>query len=191
MKRTQRNLALILTAIAILWLVLRQFPLLTAMWVCGGLLALGVLVALLGIGFVIGRYRMRKKQWDRALERFRAFEQRLLLRRWTVILRPLFVGIYTFDGVALARNDIATCLMHLGKGDEAVQWLRAALQRDPLYAIPYINLAMVAAARDDETSMRRDLRRAVDLGYSPAGAQQILTRLLARSGSSLARILEP
>jgi tetratricopeptide (TPR) repeat protein len=191
MKRPPRNLLIILTALAVAWLVLRMLlPLIEALWAAAGLLALGLILVVWGRDFVIGRYRMRRRDWQRALERFKRFEHKLLDNPLSALLMPLYVGIYSFDGVAIARNNIGVCLINLTEMDQAVRWFRAALQRDPLYPVPYINLATIAATRNDAATIQREIRRAVELGYSPAGAQLLLRRLLARANESAERRLD-
>jgi tetratricopeptide (TPR) repeat protein len=190
MKRTQRNLLIILSVIAATWILLRQLPLVVALWTLGAIMLIALILILLARDFFIGRYRARKREWQKALDRYQRFEHKLLTKRWTAVLTPLYFGIYTFDGVALARNNIGQALMNLGRLAEAEQWLRAALQRDPLYAIPYINLGIVAGMHGNEAVARRELRRAVELGYSPVGAQQVMRRILARSNEGAGKLLE-
>ena len=190
MKRTQRNLLIILSVITASWILLRQLPLVTALWTLGAVVVIGLILAILGRDFFIGRYRARKRDWQKALERYQRFEQKLLTRWHSALLAPLFFGIYTFDGVALARNNIGQALMNLGKLDEAEQWLRSALRRDPLYSIPYINLGIIAGMRRNEAVAKREIRRAVELGYSPAGAEQVMRKILARSNEGTGRMLE-
>jgi tetratricopeptide (TPR) repeat protein len=190
MKRTQRNLLVILSIIAASWILLRQLPLITALWTLGAVVLIGVILIVLARDFFIGRYRARKRDWHKALERYQRFERKLLTRRWTTLLAPLYFGIYTFDGVALVRNNIGQSLMNLDKLDEAEHWLRSALQRDPLYAIPYINLGIIAGMRGSEAVAKREIRRAVELGYSPVGAQQVMRKILARGSEGAGRMLE-
>lgn len=191
MKRPPRNLLIILTALAVAWLVLRMLlPLIEALWAAAGLLAIGLILIVWGRDLVIGRYRMRRRDWRRALERFQRFEKRLLGNPLNALLMPLYVGIYSFDGVAIARNNIGICLLNLAELDEAVRWFRSALQCDPLYPVPYLNLATIAATRNDIATMQREIRRAVQLGYSPASAQLLLRRLLARASESAERFPE-
>ena len=61
---------------------------------------------------------------------------------------------------------------------------RSAAAR-PEYAVPYVNLAVVAATRRDEAGARREMSKAVQLGYSPAGAQRILRRALDRANEKI------
>jgi hypothetical protein len=44
-----------------------------------------------------------------------------------------------------------------------------------------VNLAIIAATRCDEANARREMSKAVQLGYSRASAQRILHRALAKA----------
>lgn len=190
MMRPQRNLLLMLSPIAVLWLVLRTVPWAVGRWVGVAFVLAAFALLLLGRDFLIGRYRMKRRDWQRAIDRFRRFERKVESPRWATLLVPTYCSLYSLDGVAIARNNIAVCLMNLRSLDEAEGWLRSALRRDPLYALAYVNLGTIAALRGDETRARRELQRAVDLGYSPSGAQVLLRKALARANQSAGKTLE-
>lgn len=190
MKRPQRNLLIILSSIAVIWVLLRLMPLSTGLWIAAGLLALGLILSVLGRDFLVARYRSRRRDWAKAIASYQRFEKMLLTSRLGDLLVPLYLGIYTFDGVAITRNNIAQALMNLGKLEEAEGWLRSALQRDPMYATPYINLGTIAVMRGQESHARRHFQRAVDLGYSATGAQQALAKALARANQAVGKVLE-
>lgn len=176
MKQVQRNLLILLTAAAALWLAVRGLPLIASLSVLGALLLLLLVLALWGRDFIIGRVRARRRQWDKALARYQKFERRLLTRRGASLLLPIYMNMYSFDGVAITRNHIGLCFMHLKQLDEASRWLRAALQGDPLFALPYVNLGIIACWQSDRPAARRHLQRAVDLGFSPRAAQLLLQK---------------
>ena len=180
MKRTQRNLLIILSTAAVIWILLQQLHGAWVLWTAGAILAFGLVLSVWARDFLIGRYRNSRRDWRKAIESYRRFEKKLLANRWSSLLVPIYLSIYTFDGVAIARNNIAQAFINLGELDEAGGWLRSALQRDPLYATPYINLGIIAAMRKDGAKAQREFQRAVDLGYSPTGAQQLLRRVLAK-----------
>jgi tetratricopeptide (TPR) repeat protein len=190
MKRPQKNLLVLLSVVAVPWVVLRELPLLVTLAFTGLLLLLALVLMVIGRDFLVGRYYSRKREWRRAMERYSRFERRLLTSRVNALLIPLYLGIYSFDGVAITRNNIAHSLMNLGELDEAVRWLRMALQRDPLYAVPYTNLGTIAAMRNDRSTAQVEFRRAVELGFSPTGAQELLRRALAKANSAMGRTLE-
>jgi tetratricopeptide (TPR) repeat protein len=180
-KRPHRNLLIILSALAVTWMVLMRMPSFIAIWIAVALFVFGLGLLHWARDFMIGRYRTGRRDWLGAAESFERFEKKLLTARWSIALVPLYLSIYTFDGVAIARNNIGQSLMSLKEYDRAVHWLRSALQRDPLYAIPYLNLGTIAALRGDEANARVEFRRAVELGYSPTGAQELLRRALANA----------
>ena len=190
MTRPQRNLLLILSPVAVRWLVLRSVPWSVGRWVGLAFLLAGIALVLIGRDFLIGRYRMRCTDWRRAIDRFRRFERRLESPAWSTLLLPVYCSLYSLDGIAVARNNIAVCLMNLKSFDEAEGWLRSALRRDPLYALAYVNLGTIAALRGDEMRARRELQRAVDLGYSASGAQLLMRKALARANELAGKTLE-
>lgn len=181
MKRPQRNLLIILSACAVLWLVLLRVPAFMSVWVSVALIVFAIGLISWARDFMIGRYRTARRRWRDAADSFERFERKLVGARWSAVLIPIYLSIYTFDGVAIARNNIAQSLMNLKDFEGAVRWLRSALQRDPLYAIPYVNLGTIAALRGDGESARLEFRRAVELGFSPNSAQALLRRALAKA----------
>jgi len=185
MKRTQRNLFIIMAAMVAFYSIVTRLPWQAALAVAGAALVAFVAMGVWGRDFFIGRRLARRREWANAIERYQRFEQKLLKASWRRVTVVLYLSIYTFDGVAVARNDIAQAFMNAGDLDSAVAWLRSALQRDPQYPVPYVNLSVVAAMRRDETTARREMSKAVQLGYSPVGAQQILRRALEKANEKI------
>lgn len=181
MKRPQRNLLIVLSALAVLWLVLFRLPPLLALWLAVAVVVFGCGLLLYSRDLLAGRYRAGKGEWRKAIERYSRFEQKLLASRLSIVLLPLYLNVYSFDGVAIMRNNIALGHINLNELDEAVRWLRLALQRDPLYAVPYTNLGTVAALRGETATARLEFRRAVELGFNPGVAQTLLRRALAKA----------
>jgi tetratricopeptide (TPR) repeat protein len=181
MKRPQRNLFIILSAVAMTWLVLMRLPGAMALWCAVAMLVFGFGLAVYARDFMIGRYRTGKREWRHGIDSYLRFEKKLLSSRLSVVLIPLHLSLYSFDGVAIARNNIGQCLMGLNELDEAVRWLRSSLQRDPMYAVPYTNLGTIAALRGDAAAAHIEFRRAVELGFSPAQAQRLLRQALAKA----------
>jgi hypothetical protein len=64
------------------------------------------------------------------------------------------------------------------------------LQRDPLYPLPYLNLGVIAAMRDQPELAEREMRKAVQLGYSPTGAQKLLRSVLAAANTGIGRLMK-
>jgi tetratricopeptide (TPR) repeat protein len=180
-KRPQRNLLIVLSALAVLWLVLLRLPPLISLWLAVAAVVFGFGLLVYARDFLVGRYRTGKREWRRAFESYASFEKKLLESRLSVVLLPIYMSIYSFDGVAIARNNMGQSLMNLNELDEAARWLRSALQRDPLYCVPYTNLGTIAALRGDAAAAQLEFRKAVELGFSPRGAQELLRRALAKA----------
>jgi tetratricopeptide (TPR) repeat protein len=181
MKRTQRNLFIIMAAMVAFYSIVTRLPWQAALAVAGAALVAFVALVVWGRDFFVAKRLARRREWVRAVERYQRFEQKLLKAHWRHATVVLYLSIYTFDGAAIVRNDIAQAYIDAGDLDRAVTWLRSALQRDPQYPVPYVNLSVVAAMRRDEATARREMSKAVALGYSPVGARRILRRALAKA----------
>ena len=135
-KRTQRNLFIIMAAMVAFYSIVTRLPWQAALAVAGGALLGFFALAIWGRDFFVGRRHTRRREWSAAVESYQRFERKLLGARWRQLAVVLYLGIYTFDGVAVARNNIGQALMNAGDLDGAVRWLRAALQRDPSTQCP-------------------------------------------------------
>lgn len=153
-----------------------------------------VFVALLvtwGRDFYRGRSFLRRRQWARALRHFERYERKLSAARFHRLLNALHLSIYTRDGVALALNNIAVCRMNLREMPAATQALKLALARDPRYAVPHANLAVIAALAGDEATALEELAEAARLGYAEQGAQLLVRRALASANATLGKAFHP
>jgi hypothetical protein len=180
MKRTQRNLFIIMAAMIAFYAIMTRLPWQVTVGIGAAIIVALLALAVLSRDFFRARRHVRRREWLKAAERLQRFEQKLLAARWQRPAIVLYLSIYSFDGVAIARNYIGEALVNAERLEEATQWLRAALLRDPHFALPYVNLAIVAALLKDGTTARREMARAVQLGFSPVQAQRILHRVLAR-----------
>lgn len=190
MKRTQRNLFIIMTVMVVFYLVLVRLPPRITVWIALALLAFGVMTSLWGRNFLIARHLAKRRRHAAAIGHFEKFEKKLLAAPWPQFTVVLYLSVYTFDGVAVTRNDIAHCLIESGDLDGAERKLRSALLRDPLYPVAYINLGVVAALRGDKKLAEREMLKGVHLGYSPATAQRLLRRALTQANESVERLVK-
>lgn len=79
-------------------------------------------------------------------------------------------------------NDIGAYLIELGRPDEAIPWLRRAMQAgryEPRH-FPHLNLARVYAARHDYERAIRELDRALSFDPDCASAKKAKSDLSAR-----------
>lgn len=182
MKRTQRNLFIIMAAMVAFYSIVTRLPWQAAVAVCGAVLLAFAALAVWGRDYLVASRCRRRRDWAQAIARYRSFERRLAKGSWRRAAIVLFLNVYTFDGVALARNNIGRAQMEAGALDEAVKTLRSALERDPQFALPYVHLATIAARRGDAVNARREMSRAVQLGFSPIAAERILRRELEAGG---------
>jgi tetratricopeptide (TPR) repeat protein len=178
MKRPQRYLFIIMTVLLAVYLLLTRLPPVAALGLLVAIVLFVLASALWGRDLLIGRRHSKKKNFAKAVERYERFERKLLAIRWPRFAIVLYPNIYSFDGIAVTRNYIAQDLVKAKDFDRAVVWLRAALQRDPYYALPYVHLAVIAATRGDAHTAKREMTRAVQLGFAPVAAERILRRAL-------------
>ncbi len=116
--------------------------------------------------FFAGRRALRKKRWMDAIASFQSFEQELQRSEWKRRLSFLAAGIYTSDPVAIARSNIGVVHLENGKLELAEAAFRSALERDKDYAVPHLNLAVVATKRGDKATMETELAEAQRLGLT-------------------------
>jgi hypothetical protein len=129
------------------------------------LLALSLASFIVSRDFFVGRRAMRRKAWVDALMAFERFEAQLespARRR----LSWLASGLYSFDAAAIARNNCGVVHLENGRLDLAEASFHAALARDALYAVPHLNLAVVAAKRGSAAVMEQHLAEGKRLGLS-------------------------
>ena len=116
--------------------------------------------------FFIGRRHIKKQRWMEAILCFQRFESQLLSSALRRRLAWLAAGIYSFDPVAIARNNVGVVHLENGKLELAEAAFRSALERDPPYAVAHLNLAVVAARRSDKATMEQQLTHASRLGLT-------------------------
>jgi len=178
MKRPQRHLTIIMTVLLAMYLLLTRLPPAAALALLGALVLYVLATAVWGRDMLIARRHSKKKNYARAVERYERFEKKLISLGWPRVAFVLYPNIYSFDGIAVARNYIGQDLLKAKDLDRAVVWLRAALQHDPFYPVPYVSLAVIAATRGDASTAKREMTKAVQLGFDTTSAQRILQKAL-------------
>lgn len=118
--------------------------------------------------FFAGKRYLRKKQWVEALTAFRTFEDKLTASPGRQKLAWLAWGVYSLDPIAVARNGTGVVHLENGKLELAEAAFFSALARDGSYAVPHVNLAVVAARRKDAAVMEQQLAEAARLGVTSA-----------------------
>jgi tetratricopeptide (TPR) repeat protein len=180
MTRPRRNLALIVLFIAGAFFAAPHLPnaVLTAAAAVGAVL---LIVAVFAAKHLLaGRALMKRGQWDDAALELAAFEHEQATVAWRRALAFLFVGTWTSDGVAVARGTLGAIRLEQGRLDEAEGHLKRAVEQDPGYALPYANLALVAARRADAAAAEAHRARAHQLGFRRRAFEQALAAALAR-----------
>lgn len=79
-------------------------------------------------------------------------------------------------------NDIGAYLIELGRPDEAIPWLKKAMQAEryePRH-FPHLNLARVFLVKGQYLEAMQELKRALEIDPSNPGARKALHRILAK-----------
>src|SRR5262249_3936005 len=119
------------------------------LWALLGLALVFAVVVILGRETLVGRYHIRQREWRAAIAHLLRFERSLLSGPLPRARTLLYMSIYTLDGVAVVRNNLGFCHLNLRDFDEAERWLNRALERDSGYALPHVNLGVLASMRGD------------------------------------------
>ena len=184
--RPRRNLALLVALVLLLFVIdVRAYAVeaLTAILIVVGL------VLVFGWHFFVARYLGAMKDWSAAINHYEAFEASARRLNFGPISLPLFMSLYTFNGVALAKNNLAFCFMNTGELEAAERSCDEALQIDPKYAVPHINLGIIAALQRDPDAAANHLQRGFDLGYRDRGVQRHVRRILEATNVAAGRSL--
>jgi tetratricopeptide (TPR) repeat protein len=173
--RPKRNLALLIALVLLPFLF--DLQAIAAEILVPAAVIVGLTLSV-GWHFFVGRSCCAKQDWSAAISHFKTFEVRARRLRLGRISVPLFFSLYTFDGVALAKNNLAFCLMNSGELEEARRSCNEALAIDPKYALPHINLGIIAALQGSPDTAASHLQRGFDLGYRDRGVQRQVRQIL-------------
>ncbi|MEQ1570577.1 MAG: hypothetical protein ABMA64_33410 [Myxococcota bacterium] len=182
MTRPARRIALLFT-----WVALHAL--------CGVALPPAWVVALVGAELAVlwaylrlvrtalrGRASYRRGDRPAGIALYRAFLVELEQRPW---LRRLGWSLYTSDALALTWNNLGVGLMGSpGLDGEARDAFERAARLDPGYALPPLNLGLMAAVRGDRAAAAAHFAEATRLGYSDRAVQAAVRRAI--SGTSAA-----
>jgi tetratricopeptide (TPR) repeat protein len=152
------------------------------------LLAVSLTGYLLGRDFFRGRAAHASRSYLEAIAHYRRFLAQCE-RPPRSMLRFLWLGLYTSDVAALAENNIGACLLEIGEGAEATATLEHALARDPGYAVPHVNLAILASLAGDRERADRHRDHALRLGYSSALLDRAIRGAIARANVAVGRVV--
>jgi tetratricopeptide (TPR) repeat protein len=111
-----------------------------------------------------------------AKERFELFLGQLALRPWINRLLWLSWSFYTPSVEAMTWNNIACCELEQGRMTEAKEAIDTALALDPLYPLPYFNLAVLYELGANRSDAERALEKANELGYSGGTVDAVVRR---------------
>jgi len=134
--------------------------------------------------FFRGRRLLAAGHPEEAIPDFERFLETIRARPALKKLVWLQWAVYSPDMEVMTLNNLGASHYHIGEMDVAEGYLRDALRLDPVYPVAYYNLALIAAARDDDAEAERLLGEAHRLGYTRGSVDQVLER----AGNALARL---
>lgn len=113
------------------------------------------------------RAQLKKQQYEDAAASLAQFETSIASVPWKRALAGAAVGLYTFNALAAARNTLGAVRLEQGRLDDAETHFKAALQHDAGYAVPWGNLAVLAAMRGDAGAAEDARLKAAAMGFKP------------------------
>ena len=126
-----------------------------------------VLTIWVTLPFLRARRLLRTRHYEEAAAELAMFESALSGAGWKRALGALAVGLYTSDPLAAARNTLGAVRLEQGRLDDAQTHFKAALEQDAGYAVPWGNLAVLAAMRGDAAGAEDARVKAAALGFKP------------------------
>lgn len=135
--------------------------------VTGVLFPLMLLALVVARPFHQARSLLRKQQYEEAAVSLAEFETSIAQVPWKRTLAGAAVGLYTFSAIAAARNTLGAVRLEQGRLDDAETHFKAALQHDAGYAVPWGNLAVLAAMRGDAAAAEDARLKAAAMGFKP------------------------
>jgi tetratricopeptide (TPR) repeat protein len=184
-KRPQRNILLFVTTVVGYFLINDYLSSMVKLTLGTALVIFGCLLAILCKDFLIARSKTKKHDWEGAIEHYNKFERSLEYYQQHGINLPIFMSIYTYNGIALTNNNRAQCYMNVHRTQDAKNNLEFAVRLDKLYATPHINLAILAAQKGNESSAMKELEIARELGYKVEGSQRLIRTYLAKVNEAI------
>ena len=148
-----------------------------------GATVLATPVVLLAIWVTLPFHRarglLRKQKYEEAATELAAFERALTQAGWKRVLAATAVGLYTANPLAAARNTLGAVRLEQGRLDDAQTHFKAALEHDVGYAVPWGNLAVLAAMRGDAAGAEEARVKAAALGFKPKVLAAVIKDKLA------------
>ena len=124
------------------------------------------------------------ERYEDAIASAERFLDQLDRQPWRQHFIYCFFGIYTWNTRAMALNNLGAAKMELGRIDEAEMPLGEALALDEDYPMPYYNLGIIEAVREDHARSDQLFAKARQLGFRPSAVDKMIMRV----GAAYARV---
>lgn len=124
--------------------------------------------------FFRGRQLLASRQPDEAKRHFLRFLRQIEENPWQRKLLWLSWTVYTPDVVAMTYNNLAACDLEKGDWQAAEAAAMKALELDPSYPLPHLNLAIIRQFRGDTQAAHASMLNARELGFSGGKIDQLV-----------------
>ena len=116
--------------------------------------------------FYAGHRLMQKGEYEKAKGQFESFLGKTQSSPWLKKLIFFKWGFYTWDIEAMTLNNLGSSSLSMDEVESASQYFNAATTLDPLFPMPYVNLAIISYAKGDDEQCERLLAQSRSLGFS-------------------------
>lgn len=159
-----------------------------------GTVGMVIIAAIILVPSRVGAYFLRdlflsrryvvSKQYEKAITSSQRYLRTLERQPWRQHFIYCFFAIYTWNTEAMAFNNLGAAEMESGRLEDAEKDFTRACNLDHEYPIPYYNLAVLEAAREDYERSEKLVNKARFLGYTSNAFDQAVERI----GSAYARL---
>ncbi|MCP5501308.1 MAG: hypothetical protein H7A25_15515 [Leptospiraceae bacterium] len=127
--------------------------------------------------FFNGKIHMTNKDLDKAIDSFHTFLKDLDKKPGLKNLEWLIFGLYTKDAEAMTFNNLGSAFLQKKELETAEQYFQKAAEKDPLYPIPYFNLAILKALKKNKEESETFFNKAVFLGYKKSNFESFYKKI--------------
>lgn len=131
-----------------------------------------------------GRIAMARGEFPEAIAHYQRFL--VEIEGWPPWAYVLGTSLYTNHAVAGTLNNLGVCQMaKAATRGEAVATFVRAMAIDPEYALPHLNLGLIATMRVDPTAAAAHFAEATRLGYDDTAIFVAVRRINARMNTAI------
>ena len=116
--------------------------------------------------FYAGQRLMQQENFGKANGKYETFLSQIRSRPWMKNLIIFKWGFFTWNIEAMTLNNLGLSYLEMNDLESARRYFDRAVALDPLYSVPYSNLAILSYVKGDDAQGRQLLSQSRSLGYS-------------------------